>query len=144
MQFTPKTEKEIQEEGLLPEGVYDFEVVKAEEKTSKAGNQMIELSLHVFDASGKTVFVRDFLMESLAYKLRHCADACGLIEGYESGALIDKDFVGKCGKVKIVIQKDKEGKYPDKNVVRDYIKREGAANNNTTPAAALEGDGIPF
>ncbi len=36
MQFTPKTEKQLAEESLLPAGVYDFEVLKAEDAVSKS------------------------------------------------------------------------------------------------------------
>ena len=45
---------------LLPEGKFSFEVAKAEQKTSKAGNDMIAITLHVYDGNGgATVFVYD-------------------------------------------------------------------------------------
>lgn len=124
MRFTPKTEKEIQEEGLLQPGTYSFEIVAAEEKTSAKGNDMIELKLFVYDDEGRPRTMRDFLTESIAYKLRHAAEVCGLLDDYEAGELTASDFIGKTGQLKIRIEKDKSGQYPDKNGVADYIKPE--------------------
>lgn len=131
MQFTPKTEKEIAEEGLIQPGTYDFEVMFATDDISGKGNEMIILGLNVFDDSGRARSIKDYLLESMAYKLRHAADACDLISQYESGNLVASDFVGKTGKLKIVIQKDKAGQYPDKNSVQDYIKRENLVDAHT-------------
>jgi hypothetical protein len=131
MQFQPKTEEQIAAENLWPEGEYDFEIVKAEEKTSKAGNQMIQLTVKIFSPEGKFRLVDDFLMEKMAFKLRHCADACRLLDKYNIGELRDTDFVGKAGRCEVVVQEGQSkpdgGKYPDKNTIKDYIKRTGTA-----------------
>ena len=42
MRVTPKTEKEIYEADLLPDGWYPMTIFKAEEKVSKKGIEMIE------------------------------------------------------------------------------------------------------
>lgn len=123
MKFQPKTEKQIAEESLLPVGTYSFQVVEAKEAVSKGGNDMIVLKNQIYrDDGSPSLMVDDYLVSSIAYKLRHAADACGLIAEYESGELQALDFEGKSGQLKLRIQKDKEGKYPDKNVVGDYIK----------------------
>lgn len=139
MQFQPKTEKEIAEADLLPAGIYDFEIASADDKTSTKGNQMIALKLYVYDAEGAQRVVFDYLMEALAYKLRHAAGACGLLERYETGHLDSTDFHGKTGKCKIVIQKDKTGQYADKNSVQDYIVK----SSDDVPAHVLN-DEIVF
>jgi hypothetical protein len=54
-------------------------------------------------------------------KLRHAAAACGLLGEYETGELSGRDFLGKRGKLKLAIEKDRTHKYPDKNVVADYL-----------------------
>jgi hypothetical protein len=48
-------------EELLPEGVYDFTVIDATEKTSKAGNPTIELQLLIKDDDGGEVRIFDHL-----------------------------------------------------------------------------------
>ena len=121
MKFTAQSEKEIAEAGMLPEGQYPFEISQAEEKLSKAGNEMIVLTVRVYKPDGTFNLVTDYLMESMAYKLRHCAEACGLVERYESGELDETLFVGKTGTLKLGIQKDKTGQYADRNSVKDYI-----------------------
>ena len=147
MNFTPKTEKEIEEANLLPPGTYDFEVVDAADKTSKAGNEMIELNLRVFDADGGHRFVRDYLLESIPHKLRHVAYACGLGESYEAGSLAAHDFLDRAGRVKLVIKKDKTGQYSDQNSVKDYVLPEDATHPYQRPPATQAAeidDEIPF
>jgi len=121
MQFTPKTEKEIIEANLWPEGEYSFQIARAIDSVSKNGNEMIKLTLNVYNNEGRSQIIYDYLMEVMEFKLRHCAEACGLIKKYETGKLDAIDFEGKTGTVKIAIQKDKSGQYPDKNAVKDYV-----------------------
>jgi hypothetical protein len=121
MRITPKSEQEIQNENLLPAGEYDFEIMDAEEAVSKAGNDMIKLKVKIFSDDHGERIVFDYLMESVAYKLRHAAEACGLLESYESGLLDAEDFKLKVGRCKVGVQKDKSGQFPDRNSVSDYL-----------------------
>lgn len=121
MKFTPKTEKEIEVENLWPEGVYSFEIFKTDDKPSRSGNQMITLSMFIYNENGDKKIVNDYLLEAAAYKLRHAAVTCGLMSHYENGFLACADFEEKTGKVKVGIEKDKSGNYSDKNVIKDYI-----------------------
>lgn len=122
MRFTPKSENEIASENLLAPGVYGFEIADAEDAVSKAsGADMIKLTVHVFSEDGSPVTIFDYLMEKVAYKLRHAADVCGLLGKYERGALEAIDFRGKTGRCKVAVQKDKSGQFPDKNSIADYI-----------------------
>jgi hypothetical protein len=95
MNFQPQTEKQIADGKLLPRGNYDFEILDAEEKTSSAGNAMIELKVQVANGNGASRILPDYLVPKRAEKLRHCCAVCGLLEKYESGVLADDDFVGK-------------------------------------------------
>lgn len=150
MQFQPKTEKQIAEENLRPAGVYSFEIVDAIDTVSKKNNEMIKLSLRLYSQGGDDCgILSDYLLESIAYKLRHAAIACGLQENYESGALTAADFIGKTGELKLGIKKDKTGQYPDQNSIADYVvKKDEAANQDGPPpghpASASIDDGIPF
>lgn len=165
MKVTVKTEKELSEANLWPVGVYSFEILpgfslgqktlKTEETRSKKGNDMIVLAVQVFNESGGYQFIADYLTDEVAYKTRHAAVACGLLSSYEAGELNVNDFIGKCGKVKIRIQKGKEKEnspgefYPDRNAISDYVVEVGDGGNAMPPpnhpaAASIPDDTIPF
>lgn len=120
MRFTPKTEEEVQQESLLPDGVYDFEVAQATDKLSQKGADMIEIKLRVFYEDSHRV-ITDYLLEAMLWKLKHFCEATGLSGEYASGALSSQMCVHRAGRVKLRIEKDKTGKYKDKNSVVDYI-----------------------
>ena len=130
MNFQPKTEQEIQDAKLWKKGEYDFEVVEAEEKTSKAsGKPMIELRLRLTD--GKVArTISDYLLAEMPEKLRHASEACGLLDRYDTGNLSGNEFKGRRGKLKLGIEKDKKKVYPDKNVVLDYVCAGSAKNGS--------------
>jgi len=146
MRFEPKSEQEVAEAGLAPAGKYAFEVLEAVEKTSKAGNDMIALKIGI-EYEGSTRGVFDYLVagEKTAYKVRHFADAVGMIAEYERGALNADDLVGLTGECHIVVQPAKDG-YDAKNSVKDYVKR---AAGSVAPARSAKtetviDDDIPF
>lgn len=140
MRFAPKTEEQLHSENLLPVGIYPFEIVEATDQVSKSNNEMIKLAIKVWDSEGSERFIYDYLLESMAFKLRHAAAACGLLAKYESGELLSGDFVNKTGSLKLAIKKDKSGQYPDQNSVADYIVKSEAT---ALPADVLK-DEIPF
>lgn len=154
MRFDPKTEEELAAADLWPAGEYDFEVAEAEEQTSKSGNDMVKLTVHVFDAEGRRRTVFDYLVgtEKAQFKVRHFADAVGLIEQYNLGELLAEDIVGRTGRCKLNIKKDKSGQYPDQNAIADYLPPKKAAvrlgvkpaPTRPAPTAADLDDDIPF
>ena len=134
MEFMPKSEQELWEESLLPVGEYDFEVVSAEAKLSKAGNDMIELQLHVFPNNGGSPRkVRDWLMSSMGFKLRHFCYGCGLEAAYENGTLADMDCGGRAGRLKLGIQEN--DRYGKQNSVKDYVVPSSEPNPDELPNA---------
>ncbi len=147
MTFKPKTEKEIAESQLLPDGEYDFEVLEAEDTTSKtSGAPMIKavLGIYVGDRIGRRV--TDYWLASMEAKLRHFCDCVGLLAEYEAGSLSADMCKGRSGRVKLNVQKDKAGQYPDKNGVRDYCLR-AAKPLATEPTSAKKSDkpdDLPF
>jgi hypothetical protein len=124
----PLSIQELKQGDLIPKGIYKFEILNAEDTISKSGNDMIKLQIKIWLEDGRERIVFDYLLEALEYKLGHFADVVGLMDQYNSKTLNSYDCIGKCGSVKIGIQVDKSGQYPDKNIVVDYI---------TTPVGSL-------
>lgn len=121
LKFQPKTEDQLKP--LLQPGEYAFETLTATAKKSKNGNDMIQILLKVYRGDGTTHLIYDYLMNSVEYKIKHYCDSVGLEEKYNQGFLEEWDFKNKCGIAKVYISKDKEGKYPDRNAVSDYLKQ---------------------
>ena len=152
MRLTPKSEKEVARENLIPVAVYGFQIAEASEEISKAGNEMIKLNVQVFLPNGSHRFLFDYLLESVSYKLRHIAEVCGLLDDYEAGTLDAISLVGKTGHCKVGIKKDTDGNYPDSNRISDYVfstsdKAVTSAPRSKGPTAAGAGivdDEIPF
>lgn len=154
MTYIPKTEETLAKEGLLPEGIYDFEVIETSDQPSKKGNDMFTLKLYVFDNDGSQRFIFDYIALGNNFgerKLRHAADACGLMDTYNSGKLTDRDFLNKCGKI-LLKQQNGTADFPmPKNIVSDYLSRDdsgGAAHDAPAkpikPAGEIINDDIPF
>jgi hypothetical protein len=128
MNFKPLSKEDEIASQLFPKGTYKFEILQGCDKESRAGNAMVELTVKVTDANGSSRIVKDYLLEQWPVKLRHAAEACGLMEKYEVGELAGPDFIGKTGKLTLIVQKDKAKKFPDKNAVLDYVvPQEGVA-----------------
>lgn len=149
MNFSPKTAEELQLAELIPEGEYDFKVLSAEDAVSKKGNDMLKLKLAVY-VGQREYHVFDYLLEAMAFKLRHFCESTGLMHQYEDGTLSANNVDGAAGIVVIELEKPKEGsKYGPKNVVSDYISRDGV-KIESEPAKTkssqepLDGDDIPF
>lgn len=141
MRFTPKDESELSK--LLPPGVYDLEITEAEDTFVKdTDREQIKIRVAVWDGDRVRARLFDYLNEGVAYKIRHICKATGQMSKYDSGELTAKDLLGKMCKGKIVIEKDKQNKYPDKNKIQDYL--EGAVNRTPAPAGFAPEDDMPF
>lgn len=142
MLFQPLNEQEVL--NLLPEGEYDFHVIDAEDTRSRAGSEMIKLTLTITDKNGKARTVFDYLLPALMYKVKHFSDASGLEEKYESGGYSAGDCIGKRGRLKLVIDQPTNSNYPPKNVVKDYLKN-GTKTEDKQPAENnFIDDPLPF
>lgn len=139
-------EKDVREANLIPKNtICDFEVldevtwgtrtIRTEDSESKAGNNMIVLVLKIFYQESSITII-DYLTsgnERMEFKLRHAINSCSVPA---QGSVSAKDFIGKSGKCKIGIQKDKTGEYPDKNSIQDYVTK-------ATPTTEELDDSIP-
>ncbi len=138
--YTPKTEKELIEEGLMPDGVYDFEILSCIHGKSKNENEMFTVKMRIFNPQGGSRNVTDYIVFGTNFgerKFRKIAMACNLVSQYEKGTLSADDFAGRSGKVEITKQ-EASGAYSAKNVVKEYVSEAPKAT-----AVEIEDD-IPF
>jgi len=119
----------LQNSDLLPKGEYEFSVLEIAEKFSKAGNEMLEVKLHL-SSGNETRTIRDWIvmMDSMAFKFKHFCEALGFLKEYEKGEIDLKALIGRHGKLLLDIQQGNPrptgGYFPDRNFVQDYIKTE--------------------
>lgn len=141
MKFEPKTEKQIAEEGMMPDGtICDFEVAEAEDTQSKAGNDMIALKLKVWRPNGTTTTMRDWLVSTFQPKILGFAKSIGMRDAYDAGEFDASLLEGKCGKLKVGIDPEKDG-YPSRNKVVSYVQGDAAPKPRREPAMAGAGGG---
>lgn len=161
--FSPKTEKQIEEEKLFAPGVYDFDCISATKWIGQeSGKESLKVKLCVYVGDRK-YFLDQFLSasEKMQFMLRHFCDSLGILDAYESGSFqrIAEAAPGLSGKAKFYIAEDKKGQFPDKNQVRDFIKKAdynkyamGSANvaselpraKKSEPETPFDDDVIPY
>jgi hypothetical protein len=125
MQFEPRTEQELREARNLPNGVYDCEVADAKEGPSKAGNDMITLSLRVFpNDGGSPRLLRDWLVCFQELKINRFCRAMGLEDAYNNGTLTAFSCIGAAGKCRVKTESSEE--FGEQNKIADYIPAEVA------------------
>ena len=104
MNFQPKSEEEVKAFTLLEKGIYPFRIIKAEDQISKSGNEMIKLTLLIWDKEGHTHTLYDYLLEKIAYKLRHFAECVDMLDKYNLGCFTAEDCESREGSVDIIVQ----------------------------------------
>jgi len=134
---------------LLVAGIYPAVLAGCEEKQSKAGNNMYELSISVF-AGIREVRIREFIVfPTFTWKLKRLAQAFGLEDIYNAGTFTPEECLGKNFTVEIVVE-HKEGQEPQ-NRIKAYAKSNGPAPvfPSSVPAGDFNpndpnDDGLPF
>lgn len=152
MRFQPRTKDELAAMNLVKPGIYQFRVLNAEDKLSKGGNDMIQMTLEVFDESGSPRTVYAFLLEAMANRLYEFCETTSMLSHYDNGTLRAVDCIGKSAWLELTIDKDKGGTYPDRNGVKKYMTKEAAqtammkANPSTEKERiqTLVDDDLPF
>jgi hypothetical protein len=142
--YQPMSEKEAMAERfqLLKAGVYEAVITASKDTTSaNSGNPMMDMTVTVYDHDGKPHDVRDFLVftKAMMWKVIHFADSAALTKEYEGGKLCSEAAINKAVMVKVNVDEGREiphdklngkpqgSKYPDKNKIEDYIKRDAQA-----------------
>ncbi len=162
--YTPMTEQEAQREryNLLPDGDYDIFVEKSVGKISASGNPMAELYIAVFDKDGRPVHIKDYLIftPSMAWKLLHFCESADLVTEYKAKQFRPELADQRGARARIRTQQGKEiphdklngkppgSRYPDKNVIEDYVKKDptnlAQSDNKVSGIDPEFDDAIPF
>lgn len=145
---------------LLDDGFYDGTIEYAESKISRSNNPMGEFILRVWDKDGRPKEIKDYLpfIPSMMWKARHLCESTGLIKEFDEKRFRPELTIGRNITVNIGTQLGKEipienlngkpmgTKYPDKNVVIDYITKDNASKIVTTKVEEdpFPGEDIPF
>lgn len=141
MKLTPRTDEELL--NLLPEGEYDFFVKQAEDTVSKKGNEMIRLSVAILDSNNREHLIFDYLLDALAFKVKHFAEAVGLEDKYNAGCYMASDCWNKSGRCYVTRVEAKDG-FPAKNNVADYIKASDVKAAQPAGSPLIDDQDIPF
>lgn len=149
MIFDPVSEEDLQKQLLLPEGFYQYQVVKSEDKVSKSGNEYIALTLKIWAQDGSEHLV--FTNLALIKLLKHLCDVNNMQDEYKSGNIPAESFMFKSGgQVSIGIEPEKQnpngGMYKAKNIVKDYIFAPHGSSMKPLPDVKNDfpDDEIPF
>lgn len=128
MRFKPKTEDELKK--VWEKGEYDFSIRAAsDEKPTKNGGDMLTVQVEIHHPQRPSILITDYLGDFMPGKFRNFMYSIGLADQYEAGELEAEWCVRRDGRLKLGIEVDKDGQYPDKNKVIDYI-----ATNGHSPA----------
>jgi len=114
-------EKKDREKKLTP-GAAKFYVKEAKDCISKAGNEMITLTLQVTDCAGVTKVLWTNLVNTpnAIYKIEHFCEQVGLTKEFEAGELEDYMCLNKEGICILKLQKS--AKYGEQTVINDFAK----------------------
>ncbi len=114
MQFTPRTEEEIQRDQLCPEGFWPFTVLESKEQASKSeknnGRMMFAIKLNIHADGGDSHRYDYFADWFNAHKLRHFFVSTGREVDYATGNMdgTNNAFQGYQGYLRVRIKKDKK------------------------------------
>lgn len=146
---------------LIKEGIYEGVITSSQDTKSSTGNPMMDMTVTVYDDNGKPHDIREFLVftKTMMWKVIHFADSAGLLKEYEEGKLCSQVAIDKRVMVKIIVEEGSEipqdklkgkplgSKYPDKNKIGEYIKKEAQAETKVGQSEInppLIDDDIPF
>lgn len=137
----------------FPPGEYDYEISSAEDTQSKAGNDMIHITLFIFNSEGHKRIVHDYLLDSAAWKIKQLAASCGMLAKFESGEIEAYELEGKTGRCRLRVESSEQ--YGSQNKIHAYIAAPGGTGytgrsspapmgRGTTQAGDDLSDEIPF
>jgi hypothetical protein len=145
---------------LLKEGPAEFEIDMVSDRdsqgnyhTSKSGNRLIKVKLHVIDSDGDVDSVWLNIIYQHLYRLRDLCESVGMqnvYKEYKQGHQVLEELIGKEGRCELVIKRDEQ--YGDKMDVKKFFpkNKKGSIGSMVAHSAQKvevgqdENDKIPF
>ena len=132
---------------LVPEGIYDAQIEKIEEKTSRSGNKYKHITFRLqgekadqAKVNGRFIWDNLVLLEQVEWKIQNLLYACGL--PYEGSVTLSddwKELIGKILKLGIGLREYQNQKFNDvKNYYAGNIKVQ-----SEIPGKNLQDEDIP-
>ena len=109
------------------DGDYKAEIHRVEERQSRAGNDMVEIVVKVFNGDGAHIFVRDYIVCNLQFHLQRLKKLCAACEpeiDFEAGELDTTQLVDQTVMVTLKTEDGQDG-FEDRNVVKTYMRYVG-------------------
>lgn len=117
----------------LPDGKYEAELIKCEEKTSKAGKPMVELTWRIYPNDHPSVQLRDWVaIPSGVWKLEKMAKAWGKEAAFKDATFNPEQHLNETLIVKLKTRAD--DKYGEQNTIAGYEAREKSESSFIAPA----------
>lgn len=138
---TMKFNKEDTQDYLIEDGAEcDFSIKTCEETTSKAGNEMLKLTIRVRDKQGRVDNIWDYITKKQYFKLKDLMPAIGKAAMLEPNEpeITWRDLQGCKGKCIVKVEPAKDG-YAERLAIKTYI----ASKEQKTSEEELNDD-IPF
>jgi hypothetical protein len=122
-----KTEEELDSGGFKgAEGEADFVISSAQESISKSGNEMIKIGVKVWDKNGEEGVVLDYLVGTVAFKIKQICESIGKPEWYSAELDLTPEMLeGMGGKCILKIEKSTNPEYSDSTKIKSYIAHSG-------------------
>ena len=128
LEYDPKDARKT-----LPDGRYEAELIKCEEKTSKAGKPMVELTWRIYPNDHPSVQLRDWVaIPSGVWKLEKMAKAWGKEDEFKNATFNPEHHLNETLFVKLKTRSD--DKYGEQNTIAGY---EGKEKSESFIAPAL-------
>ena len=124
---------------VFAKGEYDAVLKKVTEKTSKAGNAMLEVNWTLYDGERQTGLFDYIVNPATIYKLKQIAKAMGKLADFEGKTFDLAAHVEST--IRVAVDVEEQDGFDDKNVVKKYLPK---ANGTPTQAKRAEDPDIPF
>ncbi len=126
MQFDAR---QMREDALLKKGRYPFRVLRATEKTTAAGNDMLKLDMMLICSNREVRFFDNLVLTpGMFWKFEHFCESTGLEGKISEGTLFAQDCDGREGFLEIDHRVNSETGVVEARV-KDYLKPDVQADD---------------